>query len=336
MINKFTFGSFIREKRLEKEMTQKELSEILLLSESAISKWEIGKSYPDITLVPEICKALDISEHELIRGANDTEYRKMQEHARLYKRISETSFWGFTGTYIAALIICIVCDLAVNKGFTFSPIVFGSLIVAFTFIPTCIRFTKKHKFALFTGSTYLSLVVLFTICCIKFEQNWLGIAITATLLGYVVFFLPFLIKQYLPIKYRKCNVAIYFAISFIFIFILLLITRITVQYDLYIGVLILLFSWIPFTVFSIMHVLKTNSYIKAAIDILFATLTLYGSPYCINKILGYNAVADYQINFYDWYNYTNGNVLILILITGMILFSIFMIIGKKHTIGRVC
>ena len=43
MINKTTFGSFIREKRIENGLTQKELAEILFLSESAISKWEMGE-----------------------------------------------------------------------------------------------------------------------------------------------------------------------------------------------------------------------------------------------------------------------------------------------------
>lgn len=46
MINKITFGQFLRQKRIEKGLTQKELSEKLFLSESAISKWEKGKSYP--------------------------------------------------------------------------------------------------------------------------------------------------------------------------------------------------------------------------------------------------------------------------------------------------
>ena len=74
MVNKSTFGQFLRQKRNEKGMTQKELAEKLFLSESAISKWEKGKSYPDITMIPDICSVLDISEHELISGANDTEY----------------------------------------------------------------------------------------------------------------------------------------------------------------------------------------------------------------------------------------------------------------------
>ena len=146
MVNKSTFGQFLRQKRNEKGMTQKELAEKLFLSESAISKWEKGKSYPDITMIPDICSVLDISEHELISGANDTEYHEMKRDARVYRKITETFFWGFTGAYALALIICFICDLAVNHRFTFFPVVFGSLLTAFSFVPTFTRFTEKRYF----------------------------------------------------------------------------------------------------------------------------------------------------------------------------------------------
>lgn len=131
MVNKSTFGQFLRQKRNEKGMTQKELAEKLFLSESAISKWEKGKSYPDITMIPDICSVLDISEHELISGANDTEYHEMKRDARIFRKLTGTFFWGFTGAYALALIICFICDLAVNHRFTFFPVVFGSLLTAF-------------------------------------------------------------------------------------------------------------------------------------------------------------------------------------------------------------
>ena len=164
MINKITFGQFLRQKRIEKGLTQKELSEKLFLSESAISKWEKGKSYPDITMIPDICAVLEVSEHELICGANDTEYHAMKRDARLYRKITETFFWGFTVSYIAAFVICLICDLAINKRLSFSLTVFASLLTAFTFVPTLTRFTKKHKLSVFAVSTYLSLAILFAVC----------------------------------------------------------------------------------------------------------------------------------------------------------------------------
>ena len=42
MTDKKTFGSFIKIRRTEKNYSQKDLAEILCVSESAISKWERG------------------------------------------------------------------------------------------------------------------------------------------------------------------------------------------------------------------------------------------------------------------------------------------------------
>ena len=77
MTDKKTFGSFIKNKRTEKDYSQKDLAEILFVTEGAVSKWERGVSYPDITLIPDICRPLDISERELITASIDTDTRNM-------------------------------------------------------------------------------------------------------------------------------------------------------------------------------------------------------------------------------------------------------------------
>lgn len=64
-----TFGSFLRQKRQERNLTQKELSKLLFVSESAISKWEKDVAHPDITLLPKLSEILGVSEHELMRSA---------------------------------------------------------------------------------------------------------------------------------------------------------------------------------------------------------------------------------------------------------------------------
>ena len=42
-------GAFIAKLRSERGMTQKELSEALNVSDKAISRWETGKGYPDVS-----------------------------------------------------------------------------------------------------------------------------------------------------------------------------------------------------------------------------------------------------------------------------------------------
>lgn len=53
-------------KRKEKGLTQDELASYIGVSKAAVSKWEIGQSYPDITLLPQISNFFNISIDELI------------------------------------------------------------------------------------------------------------------------------------------------------------------------------------------------------------------------------------------------------------------------------
>lgn len=90
MTDKKTFGSFIRIKRTEKNLSQKDLAEMLFVTEGAVSKWERGISYPDITLIADICRVLEISEHELITASTDMDTRKMKQEARKFRTIRNT------------------------------------------------------------------------------------------------------------------------------------------------------------------------------------------------------------------------------------------------------
>ena len=55
MDGKKTFGAFVLRRRKELGMTQKEFAQRLFVTESAVSKWERGLSYPDITMLRSIC-----------------------------------------------------------------------------------------------------------------------------------------------------------------------------------------------------------------------------------------------------------------------------------------
>lgn len=65
-MNNQDFGKFISTLRKEKGLTQKELGEKLNLTDKAISRWENGKSYPDIEMFERIGNELGVSISELI------------------------------------------------------------------------------------------------------------------------------------------------------------------------------------------------------------------------------------------------------------------------------
>ena len=71
MEEKRPFGDYIRKKRLEAGLTQKELAGRLFVTESTVSKWERALSYPDVSMVTPICAALGITEHEFFTACDD-------------------------------------------------------------------------------------------------------------------------------------------------------------------------------------------------------------------------------------------------------------------------
>lgn len=66
MNNEEDLGQLISSKRKEKNLTQKELAELLHISDKAISRWETNASIPDFKMLQQIGEILDISFKELI------------------------------------------------------------------------------------------------------------------------------------------------------------------------------------------------------------------------------------------------------------------------------
>ena len=64
-------GKNILHKRKEAGMTQEQFAEKLGISNRSISRWENGKTIPDISLFPSICQELGISLTELLTGKNE-------------------------------------------------------------------------------------------------------------------------------------------------------------------------------------------------------------------------------------------------------------------------
>lgn len=57
----FNFGNNIKTLRKQRNLSQEQLAEVLSVSSQAISKWETGGSYPDISLLPIIADYFGIS-----------------------------------------------------------------------------------------------------------------------------------------------------------------------------------------------------------------------------------------------------------------------------------
>ena len=69
-MDRYVTGVVIRKLRESKKMTQEELAERIHVSGKAVSKWETGQGFPDISLLEPLAGALDISVIELLSGEN--------------------------------------------------------------------------------------------------------------------------------------------------------------------------------------------------------------------------------------------------------------------------
>jgi len=80
-MDQIKIGKFIAEKRKYKNLTQEQLAEKLNISKNAVSKWERGLNLPDVSIMQDLCKILNITLNELFIGENIKE--------ELYKEIAD-------------------------------------------------------------------------------------------------------------------------------------------------------------------------------------------------------------------------------------------------------
>lgn len=67
-MNQEKIGKFIQGQRKEQNLTQEQLAEKLNISKNAVSKWERGLNLPDVSIMQDLCKVLNISLNELFAG----------------------------------------------------------------------------------------------------------------------------------------------------------------------------------------------------------------------------------------------------------------------------
>lgn len=90
-----TFADVIVELRKEKGFTQQDLANKLHITDKAVSKWERGLSYPDITSISTLANVLDVDSSYLIDlcKSEDNPYLESDEKEDI-KKIIQTILKG--------------------------------------------------------------------------------------------------------------------------------------------------------------------------------------------------------------------------------------------------
>ena len=71
-----TIGAFLSALRKSKGLTQRELAEILNVSDKAVSRWERDECAPDLTLIPVLAEIYDVTCDEILKGQRITKTKE--------------------------------------------------------------------------------------------------------------------------------------------------------------------------------------------------------------------------------------------------------------------
>ena len=200
MESKKHFGEYICRRRKELGLTQREFADKLYVTESAVSKWERGLSYPDVTLLRDICAVLDVSEHELLTASVDTERRTVERLAEKYLRLTKTYRVAQYILYGATLLGLAIGNLASEGTLSWFWIAVAAVLLAasLTLVPALVGLRQElvpYRISISLGSALASLELLLLLCCLYSGGDWFPMAAMSVLFGLSFFILPVLLRQ---------------------------------------------------------------------------------------------------------------------------------------------
>ena len=98
-------GALIAQARKEKGLTQRELAEKVFVSVQAVSKWELGKNFPDLTLMEPLADELGLTVTELLAGERGEQpgEEAVRDSLRFGENQLRPKIKRWRGRFIAAL-----------------------------------------------------------------------------------------------------------------------------------------------------------------------------------------------------------------------------------------
>ncbi len=120
-MDQIKIGMFISQQRKTAGLTQRQLADSLHISDKTVSKWECGKSLPEVSLMLPLCEALGITVNDLLSGEKvlETDYRKKAEENMmdLVKENSENKKGMALSVICVVITIIAVCSLVIIASF---------------------------------------------------------------------------------------------------------------------------------------------------------------------------------------------------------------------------
>lgn len=222
-------GSFIASMRKQKSLTQKELAEKLNVTNKAISKWETGNGYPEITIVPKLAKVLGVTTAELLNGElnvnmvsdNDDAATIINETVKYYDKDRMKK-----GNIIIAIIfiisvlsscICLLCNYLIDNKLNWSLYVVGAFIVLWSVILPVFKLKRFRAVVSLGGFTVTLILYLFLIQYLVAVKGWvIPLAIPIVILSNLTLGISLFIGFYNKINkfYRAAIIVLLFGVAY--------------------------------------------------------------------------------------------------------------------------
>lgn len=227
MESKETFGAYIQQRRRALGMTQREFADKLYVTESAVSKWERGLSYPDVTILRDICQILGVTEHELLTASVDTQARQTEKLAGRYRRLTRNYRVAQYILYGGTLLGCFLGNVCASGRLDWFFIVLASVLLcaSLTLLPSLLFLwgaPEKRIGAVCVLAALGALLLLLGVCCLYTAGDWFFVAASAVLLGFCIVLVPFLLpKLPLPPAWERRKSSICLALDLLALLLLL-------------------------------------------------------------------------------------------------------------------
>lgn len=101
-----------------------------------------GIAYPDITMIADLCRELNISEHEFFIACSDFAMNREKIEAKRYRNIIKFINYTFLMGYVVSIITCFICNLVTDHKLSLLFIVLVSIVISF-YITYLLIYIKK-------------------------------------------------------------------------------------------------------------------------------------------------------------------------------------------------
>lgn len=330
MEDKRSLGEYIAEHRRALGLTQRQFAERLYVTDSAVSKWERGLSYPDITLLHDICAVLGVTEHELLTASEDTEARRAGALAP--ERLGGVCTLG-AFTLALELLLGVCCAYVGGDWFFVAgmSVLFG---LGLLFLPYVLKRlplpenVKTRRAALSLGLDLALLLGLLAVCCTHVDGDWFWITAVSVVFACSVLILPFVIRQLpLPGRLAEHRAALWLGVCSLLLFVLLGAARLYGGGDWFLlpGLPMALYGLaLPWGLLLALRYLRAGGLYRAAAAAGFAALWYWLFPWVLDRVMAldgleaeppYSLLRPFGFELGDWSPAsTASNVMFLILL----------------------